>query len=635
MDRHRRISPTAAWVVFCAFCTVAGWSLSILHRLNRGGYLLAFLIGGIGLILWWRKNRPLLFPCPIRSRLARRFRRPLPMGFLILTTLAFIGGVLYAPTNYDGLTYRVPRVLHWLSEDRWHWIHTFFPRLNTRAVGYEWVSAPVLALLRTDRVLFLINTVCIALLPGLVFSVFTRVGVRPRVAWHWMWIFPTGYCFLLQAGSIGNDLFGAVLVLAAVDFALRASQTKTAGNFWISMLAAGLLTNAKLSNLPLLAPWAVALLPSWSLLMRWPLRTAAVGLIAVAVSLLPISALNLHYCHDWTGLSTEGLGMQKNLLVQVGANAVLTTTDNFVPPIFPMASKWNQFVERSIPPRLAVLLDQTMETPGGNKLAVRGEMQIEENAGLGFGVSVLLVISVLGATIVRWRQRGATPNPHRSLYQTCVRWSPVIPFLVFVTQSNLSGPGRILTPYYALLLPIFLAADGHAQLVRRRWWRASALVVFAIALAPLVLSPARPLFPVKTVLNKLEARAGGSRLFTRALTVYTVYGQRNRAFAPALAVLPPDLKVLGLISYDDPETSLWRPFGSRTIMHVRLEDTPADLKQRGIEYILVNHDVIGQWFFKSTREEWLTRMNAQVVRTIPLKLRAERGVVDWYLVKLN
>ena len=45
-----------------------------------------------------------------------------------------------------------------------------------------------------------------------------------RAAWHWMWLMPTGYCFLLQAGSIGNDLFGAVFALAALDFALRAAS---------------------------------------------------------------------------------------------------------------------------------------------------------------------------------------------------------------------------------------------------------------------------------------------------------------------------------------------------------------------------------------------------------------------------
>src|SRR6185312_9470520 len=49
-------------------------------------------------------------------------------------------------------------------------------------------------------------------------------GVRPRVAWHWMWIVPTGYCFLLQAGGIANDAFPTVDGLAMMDFALRARE---------------------------------------------------------------------------------------------------------------------------------------------------------------------------------------------------------------------------------------------------------------------------------------------------------------------------------------------------------------------------------------------------------------------------
>ncbi|HZL12940.1 MAG TPA: hypothetical protein VFC85_02240, partial [Verrucomicrobiae bacterium] len=136
--------------------------------------------------------------------------------------MAFLGGAMYAPNNYDALAYRIPRILHWLAANQWHWIHTIFDRVNDRSCGIEWVSAPFVALFKTDRFLFLINIVSFLFLPGLVFSMFTRLGVRRRVAWHWMWIVPTGYGFLLQAGSIGNDLFGAVFALAAVDFALRA-----------------------------------------------------------------------------------------------------------------------------------------------------------------------------------------------------------------------------------------------------------------------------------------------------------------------------------------------------------------------------------------------------------------------------
>ncbi len=126
--------------------------------------------------------------------------------------------------------------------------------MNDRACGIEWLSAPLLLFTKSDRALFLLNFIPFLLLPGLVFSIFTRLGVRARVAWQWMWLLPTGYDFLLQAGSIANDTFPAVYALAAVDFAARAWQSRRAADLWHSILAAALLTGAKASNLPLLLP---------------------------------------------------------------------------------------------------------------------------------------------------------------------------------------------------------------------------------------------------------------------------------------------------------------------------------------------------------------------------------------------
>ena len=168
-------------------------------------------------------------------------------------------------------------MLHWLAEGQWHWIHTDFPRVNTRACGIEWLSAPLIAFTKTDRWLFLINAVSFLLLPGLVFSVFRQVGVKPRVAWHWMWLLPTGYCYLLQAGSISNDMFSTVYALAAVDFALRARKSGRASDVCLSVLSAALLTGAKTSNLPLLLPWALALAPTWRVWLARPLRLGGVA----------------------------------------------------------------------------------------------------------------------------------------------------------------------------------------------------------------------------------------------------------------------------------------------------------------------------------------------------------------------
>ena len=76
------------------------------------------------------------------------------------------------------------------------------------------MAASLIALARTDRFLFLLNFASFCLLPGLLFSTLRRLGVAASTTWAWRWMLPTGYGFLLQAGSIGNDLVGAIFVLA-------------------------------------------------------------------------------------------------------------------------------------------------------------------------------------------------------------------------------------------------------------------------------------------------------------------------------------------------------------------------------------------------------------------------------------
>jgi hypothetical protein len=258
------------------------------------------------------------------------------------------------------------------------------------------------------------------------------------------------------------------------------------------------------------------------------------------------------------------------------------------------------------------------------------EMQMEESAGMGFGVSALLLASVAAAGFAR-SGKGFSGD---RIWQCCVRWSPLISLLALMSQYNMSCFARILAPYYLLLLPAMLAGPGQAALVCRRWWRAAAFSVLLIAGVLLVISPARPLFPVQSLLRKMAASGSHSRLQERIEKVYLVYAQRNDGFAPARANLPPNLKILGMVTYDDPETSLWRPFGARRIGHVCPADTAADLKARGIEYILLREQAIGQWF-QCPLDVWLRRINAQVVWKMPLDLRASTGPLDWYLVKLN
>jgi hypothetical protein len=296
---------------------------------------------------------------------------------------------------------------------------------------------------------------------------------------------------------------------------------------------------------------------------------------------------------------------------------------NFSPPVFPVANSWNRTVPAHIPPRLDANLRKHFEFSGSH-LEI-GEMQIEETAALGFGVSALLLVSVLAG--IRNRIRPAFPV---SRLQGLILLSPWFSLLVVMSQFGLSGIGRIIAPYYLLLIPVFLVCPAQEQVVRARWWRCCAGIAYCFALMLLVISPARPLWPANFVMKKLGAENSSNPKLRRIGEVYATYSERADAFAPVTAKLPPGLSLLGIISSDDPETSLWRPFGSRRILHVKAEDSLGDLEERGIEYVLVNSTVLTM-----PTTEWTEQMRGQIVWKMTLRLKTSLPPKDWYLVRLN
>jgi len=615
--------------------------LSALHALNRPGYAVVFaMLAGAG-FFWRRKIASGDERFPSWLKLKRRFRRFFPSAFLVLAALAILGGLLHPPNNYDALAYRVPRMLHWLAEGHWHWVHTDFPRLNTRSCGVEWVLTPMIAFLRTDRWLFVVNGVSFLLLPGLIYSVFTQVGVKRRVAWHWMWLLPSGYCFLLQAGSIANDLFGAIFALAALDFALRAGRLNRAADAWLSLMAAALFTGAKTSNLPLLLPWLVAFLPTWRLWLparstllqpgglARPLAFLAGIPLAIGASFIPMAVLNWRYCGDWTGMAAEGveIGLGPRWLYLLN-NTVNLSLQNLSPPIFPFASQWNQMAPSLIPAWLRPMLERYCE-PDAAHWGL-GEMQTEEIAGLGFGVTFLLGLSLLAIAVRRRHfSRKGSDSPRLSIpgLVCAAAW---VSFSYVMTKIGLSGVSRFFTPYFLLITMGLLRNDMHDALVRTKWWRTAALAVFAMAAVLVVASNARPLWPSAWVFRRYPTFFEQSPMGQRIRTVYSVYGQRHDAFAPMREALPTDATVVGLITYDDLETSFWRPFGSRRILHVKVSDSGNETRRRGIRYVFVKPELL-----KESWEHWLQRMNARELWSGKLQYRAAFPAIPWRLASLN
>lgn len=611
------------WILASAFASATGWTLSVLKSLNATGYGLALLVGLGGC---WLLRGPMFqgWRRPARGRLFARFHRPLPGLFLLLTLLVFLGGVLYPPTNYDALTYRVPRALCWLQEGHWSWLHTPNVRMNDRSCGSEWLTAPLLLFSHSIRGLFLVNFFSFLLLPGLIFSVYTRLGIHPRVAAVWMWLVPTGYGFLLQAGSIGNDALGAVYALAAVDFALRAAKSRSVFEAALSMIAMAVLGGTKSGNLPLMLPWLIVFVPAAPVLLRRPALSLAALALCGTVSFLPMALLNQLHCGDWTGFVLEPMLAGHHPWAGLLGNSLMVVIGNFVPPLFPFASRWNSAALGWLPAGLSQLLSSSFE-PGFHSL---GEIPTEESSGLGFGLSVLLLVSWMAA--LRWR---------RAVSARCSPWQQrlflsgaMVALLFFFAKSAMSALPRLILAYYPLLIPALLAAPAQAVLVRKLWWRRLAIGLTLLAVPSIILTPARPLWPTGYCLRRLSPDS--PRGLLRAKEVYATYGGRSNILAPLSDFVPKDCTVIGFLgAANDSGLSLWYPLGSKRVDYLLQGDSLEEITARGIHLVVVSGRALT--LQQDSIEQWLLRHNGELIGFRKITSLVREGPVPWYVVRLH
>jgi hypothetical protein len=638
--RRSAVSLATWWILFCAFCVCAGWALSLLHLLNAAGYSAAFLLALGGIWFWSRKTGTPLLRVPTWARLRHRFSRVLPLSFLVLAGLVFLGGALYGPANWDALAYRVPRTLHWVGAGQWHWIHTPFERVNVRGCGFEWLMAPLIALTKTDRLFFLINLIPFCLFPGLFFSMLVLLGAKPRAAYAWMWLFPSGYCFLLQAGGLGNDFLGGFSALAAVAFGLKARREKRFQDFCLSLLAIALCTGVKANNLPLVLLWAVVVFPLWPVLRPHLLKLAAVLPVAAVISFVPTAFLNYKHLGDWTGTKADEMASFRleHSAARILANTGVAVLQNFAPPLAPFAGKWNTRVAPHLAtPQMNALFEEMGQDTRISPIFRMEELPIEESAGVGLGPSALLLISTVVALMRR--RKSQSPRRNQTNYAVSGRaW--IFAAILFVTAAFIGislangAEARLMNAYYPFLAALLLVVPEQAFVVRRGWWTVAALLVMIMAAIPLVLTPSRPLVPVQKVVAILRDRGHGGALAGRVERVYNAYSKRNEGLAPLLAFVPAGTTVIGYAGHDDLETGLWKPFGSRRIVHVCGDDTPEQLRSKGITFILIGTFGLAR-ISPDGLEPWLKRMNADLVQTVPLALRGDNQPQNWYVVRLR
>jgi hypothetical protein len=614
------------WVCFCAYFSLAGWTLSALHQLNRAGYLMVSLIGLVVVLIWRRQSSWKMAPQIYLQKLSRRFRRPIPAVYLFVAALTFLGGTLYAPDNYDALTYRLPRMLNWLAAGHWTWIPTTNDRMNYSGAAWEWTAMPLLALLRSDGGFFLINALGFLLMPGLLFSIFRQLGVARRVAWIWMWILPLAYGYATQAGSIGNDFTGTLFVLISVCFGLRARRSQDVRDVWIAVLAAALVTATKISNLPLLLPCLVALWPALPQLReRWISSLAVLG-VAVLVSAAPTLALNQLNTGSWNGDPKNRGQMQiKSPAAALLGNSLLLLQQSFMPPVLPGAHKTSDWLDEKMPGSWRRMLEEKFPRYSKNRL---NELPQEENAGLGLGITSLLLAGILAAIFsLIWK---------RSIPKiSSVGLAAWISVLFFMSKMGSEATSRLLLPYYPLAIVPVLLLPVQERLSRLRVWKTLAVIAALSVLPAVILSPARPLFPAVSVADWLLQYYPDKPAAQRTAAVYLAYAHRNDALAPLRAGLPTGVLKIGFLAGEnDTDYSLWRPFGLRRVEYLQSGADPSIKVPDNVEWLVVKR-AGWQEATHVPLETWAAQHDAKITLSIPIVTLVSWGEQTWCVLHIE
>ncbi len=586
------------WLLYTALCTLTGWTLSAFHALTATGWIVAALALGIPGWCWLRPSGRLdgrrVWAC-----LRRRLRRPLPLLFAVLVALS-IGRGLANPEMQGGdvISYRVPRMLDWIFAHGWHWIGGLDARFDIRGTGAEWMAMPFLLLGRTEHFAFVVTLVSFAMLPSLLFVAYREMGAAPRVAWTWAWIAPTACCYLLQAGTLSTDGMGAFYSVAAVAFALRARRRASFALLGYSILAAGLMTNQKASNLPLLLPILAAWAANWPLLRRHPGRLAGCCALATAVSFFPIGVSNFAHGSGFLGLQAERfIPPPPSPAVALALNSVYVSAYAVLPPVVSPGHDLPNLLALIQSAALRDYVRAHFEPHYGDLPRVMSE----EYCGLGLGVTVLLIAT--------WcfhgrQRRRAGIGPAR-----VVRWCVWIALWVVCAKATLFAIPRVLAPYYLLLLPSLLVGGSAERAVRSPVWRRLAVLQSlgcAVLLLTLTSSPPWPLMPAVRAAQRWFPQNSIARLF---VNVYGTGPQSLAFWGNVGAQLPPEEKIFGIVRrWDAPELGLWKPIGSHRIVHVLPQDDHDLLQARGIRHVLVYR------YSDETLEEVEQRLGAELER---------------------
>ena len=556
------------WVIWCVWAHLAGWGLSALGALHARGYLLWLPLLIIACVIFWRKTaqEARATGLPWRKWCERIKTSPVWIAWCFVVILVLIGALAHAPSNYDGITYRLPRLLYWLQENRWHWIQGLDHRQNVSGLGHEWMITPMIAITRSDRALFLINFVPYLLLPGLFYISACGLGIRSRVAAWWMCLVPLAYGITLQAGSIGNDFLPMALGLAAIAFAAQARKSYPILCLVFSLLSAAAMTGAKATAIPLILPIGVYWLwVAWQM-YRWQQFVKAIGIaipLAIPSSIIPLAIACTIYTGHWAGNPGNRHGAQaSDPITGVVSNSLQLACGLIQPPVFPASKKAQAnlcgYVKSDSVPQW-LNQEHIMQS-----IDLGGEIPIEEFSGVGFGLGFLLLIALTGA-IKNLRR----PKKTIAKYQCAIIICTFISIVACMSKLGTGGFARLSLPYFPLAIFCILFLFNKPPLRGKYASRAISMFPVLAVFPALFLNPNRPLVPYFTLCNLSILSPAFKK---RIATVYQAYEHRSCILSPILDGIPESVTIGFAGSGDHSALGLFKPYGSRKVINLTPEN---------------------------------------------------------------
>jgi hypothetical protein len=234
-----------------------------------------------------------------------------------------------------------------------------------------------------------------------------------------------------------------------------------------------------------------------------------------------------------------------------------------------------------------------------------------------------LGIAVTAAAIAFFRRRERPPVAGKSRRPPgfAIGIAAWVALLIYMMKIGAEATGRLVAAYYPLLLLPILLHPLQEGLVRQRWWKVLALLAGAGALADVVLTPSRPLWPAEEVCAWTAKQFPRSKEVARAGEVYSVYRDRGDLMAPVRRHIPSAVQTIGFLGGDwGAESSLWLPFGSRRV--VDLFGT-GGIDPSTLEWVVIKRGWL-EAAAGDSLEHWVGRRGGSIV--------AEETITSWVTV---